>query len=299
MRIITVIKFIAAIAVLSALAATLVLAERFFSSDPEQEAPSNKLEALIPAKPAPVEEVEQLVEKLEVDNLPDVTPGERAFESARELLTVGDYLAAEEKLKYVTTYYPTAPSAKEARRILGEMNMDRLFSGVGDSGQKTYTVQRGDSFLKIARENQTNLDLIRLLNGLDRVDRLHPGDELIVMPLNLRLVVDVRQELIELWKGSQYIKAYDPMIMQVPKGQGSVKTKISDVEAKADGRVTNSSKTNYRSSEKIFVFAKPQMVIRSPGDYPKEGFEGVILSDADIEELALLLRSGNSVEIRY
>lgn len=299
MRIITVVKFIAAIIVLSALACTLVLAKRFFAPDPDQGPPKNQLEALIPVNPVSEEQKQELVTKLEVDNLPDVTPGERAFESARVLLNVGDYLAAEEKLKYVTTYYPTAPSAKEARRILGEMNMDRLFSGIGDSGQKKYKVQKGDSFLKIAKDNQTNLDLIKLLNGLDRVDRLHPGDELLVMPLNMRLVIDLRQNVVELWRGPQYIKGYDVVEMKIPKGQGTLSTKISDIEAKVGDRRTNSSKSNYRSSEKIFVFHKPQMVIRSPGDYPKEGFEGIILSDADVEELALLLRSGNSAEIRY
>jgi len=295
MRISTVIRLFAAVAVLTALACTLVLAQRFFA-DPEKQKPATtKLERLIPEASVSNERVAQLVQKLEVENLPDVTPGERAFEAARNLLNVADFQAAEEKLKYVTTYYPTAPSAKEARRILGEMNMDRLFSG----DQIKYKVKKGDSFSKIASVNQTNLELIKLLNGLNHLNRLHPGDELNVMPLKLRLVVDVRQNIIELWKEGQFIKGYDTVLMNMPKGKGEIKTIITAIEAKSSGKRTNSSRLSYRESEKVIVVSKPQFEIRAVEGSAADSFEGVVLNSPDIEELVLLLRSKNSVKIRY
>jgi len=299
MRVFTVIRLFAAVAVLSGLACTLVLAQRFFGDADEQKPAKTKLEQLIPAKQVDGEELENLKEKLEVENLPDVTPGERAFESARSLLELGDFAAAEEKLKYVTTYYPTAPSASEARRIIGEMNMDRLLSGKGFVEQQTYKVKRGDSFFKIASDSRTNLELIKLLNGLDDLTRLHPGDELLVMPLDLRLVVDVRQQLIKLWADGKFIKGYETQVFNLPKGSGVKRTKIQALEASVKGRRVSSTKESYRDSDKIIAVSSPQFEIRADGDFPKDGYIGAILAKPDIEELALLLRKGNSVEIRY
>lgn len=299
MRVFTVIRLFAAVIVLSGLACTLVLAQRFFGEAGDQKPAKTKLEQLIPATQVGEEELEELKEKLEVENLPDVTPGERAFEAARNLLTLGDFAAAEEKLKYVTTYYPTAPSASEARRIIGEMNMDRLLSGKGFVEQRTYKVKRGDSFFKIASDHRTNLELIKLLNGLDDLNRLHPGDELIVMPLDLRIVIDVRQQLIKLWADGKFIKGYETKVFDLPKGSGVTRTKIQAVEANVKGKRISSIKDLYRESEKVIVVNSPQFEIRAEGDFSKDGFIGAILDKPDIEELALLLRKGNSVEIRY
>ncbi|MEO1856863.1 MAG: LysM domain-containing protein [Rubritalea sp.] len=299
MRFSTLIRFFAAITVLSALAITLVIAKRSLLKSEEKKQPANRLEALIPANEASAEAVSALVAKLEVENLPDVTPGERAFESARELLVKRDYIAAEEKLKYVNTYYPTAMSAPEARRILGEMNMDRLFSGRGFAELKQYKVKRGDSFFKIIRDNQTNLDLLMYLNNLKRIDRLHPGDVLTVMPLNFRLVIDIPRKVLGIWDGIHYIKGYEIKYSSLAKGAEVKETQLMAVEAQSeDGRVTLPS-SKYRSAEKVLVLKSPQAEIRPYVGKPDEGIVGLYLDAVDLEELALLLRSGNSVEIRY
>ena len=38
--------------------------------------------------------------------------------------------------------------------------------------------------------HQSSLDCLMHLNGLLDLNRLQPGDELVVMPLNLRVVID-------------------------------------------------------------------------------------------------------------
>ncbi len=299
MRFSTIIRFFAAISVLSVLAITLVIAKRSLLKSEEQKPPANRLEALIPANEASTEAVSALVAKLEVENLPDVTPGERAFESARELLVKRDYIAAEEKLKYVNTYYPTAVSAPEARRILGEMNMDRLFSGKEFAELKQYKVKRGDSFFKIIRENETNLDLLIFLNDLKRTDRLHPDDVFTVMPLHFRLVIDMPRRVLGIWDGARYIKGYEIKYSSLPKGTKVKETKLVAIEAQSkEGRVKLPS-SGYRSAEKVLVIKSPQAEIRPYTGTPKEGVVGLYLNAVDLEELALLLRAGNSVEIRY
>lgn len=296
----TIIRLFAAVSVLSIFAGTLVVAKRFVSDDQSGEEPTNKLEALIPKKASSVKKVSELVDKLVVENIPDVTLGERAFEGARELLKNGDYAAAEEKLKYVNTYYPTAPSAGEARRILGEMNIDRLLTHKHGAKRVNYTVKSGDSFLKIARNHQTNLDLLMMVNGLQRMDKLHPGDKFSLIPLHFRIVVDLRQKLVSLWDGPRYIKSYEIQQSTLPQKSSMAKTSIMMIEARSDqgSRVRFPGKA-YRDARKIIVLKNPKIEITSKMNSVEDGFVGVILKSTDVEELVLLLRAGNSVEIQY
>ncbi len=299
MRLSTIIRFFAAISVISVLVITLIVAKRSLLNGDGQKPPVSKLEALIPVNEASEEAISALVAKLEVESLPDVTPGERAFEAARELLVKGDYIAAEEKLKYVNTYYPTAMSAPEARRILGEMNMDSLFSDRNLANLKRYEVQRGDSFYKIIRDNEMNLDLLMFLNDLKRTDRLHPGDVFRVMPLQFRLVIDMPRRVLGIWDGNRYIKGYEIKFSSLPKGGKIQETTLVSIEAQSkDGRVSLPS-SSYRSAEKVLVIKRPQAEIRPYVGVPEEGVVGLYLNAEDLEELALLLRAGNSVEIRY
>ncbi|MGJ8673733.1 LysM peptidoglycan-binding domain-containing protein [Rubritalea sp.] len=299
MRVSTLIKFLAAVLVLSVLAGTIVIARRAFNSDVAQQQPANELEAVIPVKDHSKEAIEMLLSKLEVESIPDVTPGERAFEAARELLAKGDYVAAEEKLKYVNTYYPTAVSAPEARRILGEMNMDRLFSGKEFTKLIDYTVKRGDSFYKIVRDHNTKLDLVMFLNDMQRTDRLHPGDKFQLMELNLRLVIDMRRNVVSLWDGPRYIKGYEIKASNFPTGKDVVKTSVLAVEAQVEDAKVKLLDSEYRNAEKVVVIKNPQAELRPMHEKLSEEIEALYLDNSDMEEISLLLREGNSVEIRY
>ena len=297
MRISTIIKFIAAVLVLSVLAGTVVIARRALFPEVAQQAPANTLESVIPARLHSEKAIEELLVKLEVESIPDVTPGERAFEAARVLLEKGDYAAAEEKLKYVNTYYPTAVSAPEARRILGEMQMDRLFSD--ESELVRYTVKRGDSFYKIVREHNTKLDLLLFLNDMQRADRLHPGDELKLMALDFRLVIDMQRMVVSLWDGSSYIKGYEIKGSRFPEGKGVKATQVLAVEAQTEQGKVSFSNNGYRDAEKVVVLKRPQVELRPYVKGSQRDIEGLDLEKSDMEEIALLLRAGNSVEIRY
>lgn len=276
-----------------------MVAKRAMFKGEEPTSPANKLEALIPVTEASDEAIATLLAKLEVANLPDVTPGERAFESARDLLLKGDYLAAEEKLKYVNVYYPTAVSAPEARRILGEMNMDRLFAGEDYSEISSYKVQRGDSFFKIVKEHKTNLDLVMMLNDMKRTDRLHPGETFDVMSLNYSLVIDVQRRVLSIWDGPRYIKGYEMKKSTLPVSTKIRKTSIVAIEAQHDAKRVRLPSADYRLSEKVIVLKSPQAEIRAFSNDLEEGIVGVFLDPVDIEELVLLMRAGNSIEIRY
>lgn len=298
MRTWTVIKIVCAFIVMSVLAATLISAQKFIVPESATEGSGEK-RAEFPLFSSPYHEVKALAEKLDSLRVPDVEPGEKAFESARELLQAGKFQEAEEQLKYVLTYYPTAPSAPEARRVLGEMNMDRLLAPVAGGIKTVYEVKRGDSFSRIASQQETHFDLIMQLNSLQRSDRLHPGDELLVMPLNFRLVLDRRRGVLSLWNKGVYVKDYRILEDHLPKGKGVVATVVETREVKHLGRSVLSSSMDYRMAQKVLLLKRPKLEIRGLGEFSREGYQGCVLSMADMEELALLVRAGNAVEIRY
>ena len=95
-------------------------------------------------------------------------------------MATGQFDDAREKLLFIVNFYPLSNSAAEARRLLGELNLDEILSTDVMEGKSVHTVVSGDSFLKIANKYDTTLDCIMHLNGLQRLDRLHPGDELVV-----------------------------------------------------------------------------------------------------------------------
>lgn len=237
--------------------------------------------------------------------LPEIDPGAEIFERAREMIAVGDLQGARERLRNVVNIYPRSKAAPEARRIIGEMNLDELLSAANMEGKEIHLVRSGESFLGIAAKHDTSLDCIMYLNGLMDLKGLHPGEELVVMPLGLRVLVEPGRKALSLWNGGKFVKEY----RLVHSDPGSLKATLSTrIASKAgmngDRRVTPGMK-DYRESSKLFTLEKTTLRIRSmprPGtkgdDMEAAEAPGFLLSPEDAEELALLLRPGNEVEIR-
>jgi len=311
MRIVTIIRILAAALVVVAVAYTAGVAKQYIGGKPgasDQQSPeASKL------LPPPVEkkpevkrliidgsEIAELAKRIESGKVADYEPGEKAFESARVMLARGDYYMAEEKLKLIMDYYPFAPSVREARRILGEMNIDRILSDPMAGGKFSYTTQRGDSFLKIARQHNTTLDCMMALNGLTRLDKLHVNEEFLLMPLNFTLVVDVKEKRLTLQKGDEFVKDYPFKKMILPEAKGEIATSIQGVEAKMpSGKLVKLPSDGYRNAKKVVVIKKPVLELVDSSHKINEVFQGIILSKQDVEELALLMRRGNVVKIKY
>jgi hypothetical protein len=239
-------------------------------------------------------------------DLPEIDPGAKVFEKASELIAVGKLAEAREKLRSLVTTYPRSKAAPEARRIVGEMNLDDLLSAVHMEGKEIHIVRPGESFLGIAAKHNTSLDCIMHLNGLMDLKGLQPGEELIVMPLELRLLIEPGRKALSLWKGGQFIKEYPLLSADMGSHKGGLVTKISSKSGLAGDRRVTPGMKDYRESEKVFALEKTSLQIRSvaedkldEGENPAAGpGPGFRLSVEDAEELALLLRPGNEVEIR-
>jgi hypothetical protein len=238
-------------------------------------------------------------------DLPEIDPGAKVFEKAREMIAIGDLAGARERLRTVVSIYPRSKAAPEARRIVGEMNLDELLSAGHMDGKTVHIVRRGESFLGIAAQYDTTLDCIMHLNGLLDLKGLHPGEEIIVMPLQLRVLVEPGRKVLSLWDGGRFVKDYTLLSMDLAGLKGGLRTKISAKSGLAGERRVTPGMKEYRESSKVFALEKSPLQIRAldPAAERADGADlspgpGFHLAPEDVEELALLLRPGNEVEIR-
>lgn len=231
--------------------------------------------------------------------LPAIDPGAKSFETARQQIAVGDLAAARNRLRTIVSIYPQSARAPEAKRIVGEMNFDDLLSPARMENKSVYRVQPGDSYLGIAAKQGTNLDMIRYLNGLMDLKSLQPGNELIIMPLNFRLEINPKNRTLTLWDDQRFVREFPLKAVVQPPG-GDQKTKIKSKRAFHNGSSYPPASQGYRGADKTITVERMPLVIASlPEDTKPENLpRGFFLTPADMEDLALVTRVGNEVEIQ-
>jgi hypothetical protein len=240
---------------------------------------------------------EDFSKALEADEIPDFEPGDRAFQKAHELIALGKIEEGREKLMAIINVFSSSPAAPQARRIVSMINLDEVLSSDFRAGKSSYKVKSGDSYFAIAGRSETSLDMIMHLNNMMELESLKIGDELTLMPLNYRIVIDPLRNSVSLWSDAKFICDY-PILSSVGPIPSSGTTVISSRRADIDGKVVLPTAKNYRSTAKSIALKNPTLQI-FPYDISDEAPpRGIFLKEADIEELYLLTRTGNAAEIR-
>lgn len=244
-----------------------------------------------------VEKEEDFAKTLEAAEMPDFEPGDRAFQKAHVLIAMGQIPEGREKLMVIVNVFPNSPAAPNARRIVGEMNLDEILSSTFREGKTEYEVKRGDSYFAIAGRNDTSLDMLMHLNGMMELKNLQPGDDLLLMPLNFRILIEPQRKAVSVWDGAKFICEY-PILNMDGVNLRSGKTVIDSRRATLDGKNVNSTAKNYRAATKSLGIKSPPLQIFPYDETAESPPRGLFLREADVEELFLLTRTGNEVEIR-
>jgi len=310
MRLQTLIRLVAAIIVLTVVVITLFVISKFFgltdTDTPIDVVGSEKIDKLVPKKPSDDDLVviDSVRRKLSNNNTPRIILGNPAFENARSMLKKGEFEDARLKLEEIVVRYPGSPAEKEAYRVLGEMRLDDLLEKKPDDGKFVYTVKHNDSYLKIVSENDSNLTTLIHLNGLTRIDRLQPGDELVIMPLNFSLRIIPRlNQLFLVDENGEVVKYFEPVVdMTLPKKRGDsdiITTSVENIRAYKGSSRVNVTRGDYLESSKRIKILNPSIEIIDDGVKVDDSFRGIVITKPDMEELVMLLRRTNAVEIRY
>ncbi len=292
--IITIIKIFAAILVLAILGG-LVYGLKKFKEDFADPASAT-------AKP-----VEKIIEEND-SKLIGFEPGQYEFNRALELIALGKLDEAREKLLFIQNLYPNSSNGPEARRILGEINLDEILTVENMTNKKIHKVAPGEGYLRVATANETTLDCIMFLNGLTEMGSLHAGDELIVMPLDFKLVVDLDKKRVELFhrddekKEHVFAKDYPIQNQDTRRVRSGVhQSKISRKLGELNGRSYPPTHSNYRHATKVLGFTLRNIYLQFrpvPAADAEDPGQGIFLKPSDMEELSMLIRVGNEVEVK-
>ena len=166
----------------------------------------------IKAEQLVLEEMENL-EKVHPEEPPD--PGLASYQRAMESIRKGRHLEARDILLDLVRLYQDSIRYPEAKRVIGEINMDLLLSKAPIPGKKEHIVQRGESLALIAGKERTTYDYILRVNHLVD-DVIHPGDRLTVFPLDLSVVIKTAEKTLTLMRKGRFFKEYPVEMVAFP-----------------------------------------------------------------------------------
>ncbi|MDZ4404552.1 LysM peptidoglycan-binding domain-containing protein [Prosthecobacter sp.] len=259
---------------------------------------------------------------------PRIDPGARRFEAAVELIRSGKIEEGREALYKLRQQFPDSATCADAMRIIGEINMDQLYSPNNTAGKKDYIVQPGDSLNLIATKQGTTVDSIIRSSGLMSFN-LQPGDHLTIIPMDFHLGVSVSKKQVMLLRkvgDKEYLfKVYDAKDIRLPPGTRlPVEMEIAGKNAIFDGKPVISTDPNYMEADKWIPGSKAGVSLRTPpvaralpveepkapsrkkeltpaatpAPVPTEAAEtGIFLAREDIEELFALVRKGSKLSL--
>lgn len=226
--------------------------------------------------------------------------GKRYFDEAIQLLKDGELVSGRDRLLYLMHYFPESATYQEAKRILGEVNLDLLISRIPMKGKSEHIVHRGEALVTIARRNKSTINYIMRANGKTTA-LIYPDEVLTVYPLDFTVEISLSRKTLTVRKDGVFFKEYHILDENFPPEFGSTaQTTISEKVAWYDQHPINFQDKNYLNSTKWIRTAKMGLFIRSLVDDSKGGSArpyGVMLSKPDIEELFTILRVGTKVTL--
>lgn len=253
---------------------------------------------------------------------PPPDPAASSYQKALAALQAGEIDSAHEQFTRLLQVYPSSPRIPEVRRMLGEINLDRLFSRSPGPGKRDYIVKPGDSLARIEKGSLTTIPFLIQLNQLSGLN-LQPGDRLVYQPLEFEIEIDLaRSILIVLRKEAAglapaFFKEYALTAVDLPpQFPKTLRTQIQEKPAILDGKKVLSSDAKYAFARKRLVTTirpgRANLTIRPDSDRqesppppapaagsapPAAAAHGVFLADGDLEELSTILRIGTPVVV--
>ena len=248
----------------------------------------------------PEQQVESKISGKSAEEKPDI--GRKHYEKAVSYIEEGELLSARNELQYLLDVYPESPTMPEAKRVLGELNLDLMISKIPMEGKSEYKVKRGDAWSTIARNTGTTYDFIMRANGKSTTF-IYPNEDLTVMKLTCEAEIDLKKRTLTIRDGEKFIKEYAILDKNLPSHFPSkVSTSISEKVAWYNGKSIDFENSNYLRSKKWIRTKKMGLFIRQMPDKDEveEGATkpyGVMIAKSDLEELFTILRRGSPVRV--
>jgi LysM repeat protein len=204
---------------------------------------------------------------------PPPDPGIRRFDAAVELIRSGKISEGRDALYKLLLQFPASSTCVEAKRIIGEINMDALFAFDQSGGKKDYIVQPKDSLLAIAGKNKTTVEAIARLNGLTSIS-LRLGDHLFLIPTNFDVIVDISSLSLVLRSEGKFFKEYALEDIKLPPNTRVPSTmEVASKSAIIDNKLANPVSADFVAADKRIVLNK---VSAPTAEHPEGKFTPVV-----------------------
>lgn len=216
----------------------------------------------------PDKRIQAEIATIKKSDLPRADPGAKRFDAAIDLIKEGKVDEGRDALFKVIDQFKDSPTVPEAKRIVGEINLDQLFASESKGGKKDYIVQPGDSLALIANKQSTTMDMLIRLNGL-MGPMLQPGDHLAILPMDFIIKVDVSEKTVTLWRNvgqkQYFFKEYRTTDIRLPTGlKIPAEMEIKGKSAMVDGKAVISTDPRYVEADKWLPGSKTGVVLRTP-----------------------------------
>ena len=230
--------------------------------------------------------------------------GKRHFDAAVALIKDGELVSARDRLLYLMEYFPESSTFSEARRIVGELNMDLLVSKIPLPGKVEHTVRRGEALVTISSRNKTTIDYIMRANAKTS-EFIFPDEVLTVYPLEFAVRIGLGAGTVTVLEEDKLFKEYRIVDRNLPADlRAPVSTSVSEKVAWDGNQPINFTNKNYMNCSKWLRTGRIGLFIRhadsaSTGGDAVAGARpfGVMLEKADLEELFTILRVGSKVDL--
>jgi LysM repeat protein len=231
---------------------------------------------------------------------PTPDPGIALLEQGKQLIAKGNTDDGKRLLISIFQSFPKSVKADEARKIVGDMNIQNFFSPQPSADKKEYVVVRGDSIAKISAKTKAAPELIFKANGLDGL-MIQPGQKFIIPNGQFSVGIFIGAQAVELLNRGEFFRWYKALDFHLPPNLSSGQLKVIGKEAWAGGARVAFGEKKFLGSSRWVVLSQAGITFysdTSPNvpNVQKPRF-GIQLASEDMEELFALLAKDTPVTI--
>jgi LysM repeat protein len=196
--------------------------------------------------------------------------------------------------------FPKSVKADEARKTIGDMNIQDFFSPQPSADKKEYVVVRGDSIAKISSKTKAAPELIFKANGLEGL-MIQPGMKFIIPSGQFSMQIFLEAQAVELLNHGQFFRWYKALDFHLPPNMKPGQLKVIGKEAWSGGNRVSFGERKFLGSSRWVVLSQSGITLYSETSPNTPNVQtprfGIQLAPEDMEELFALLAKETLVTV--
>jgi len=239
--------------------------------------------------------------EIPVEPVPDVSLPD--FQAAAKMRQEGKLIETRDALLTLLQKFPTGQHVEEAKDLLGQVNVEMLFTDYRSPEKQEYIVRSGDVLARIANKTKTTPELIMRTNNLTN-PMLRVGQRLLISHPDFSIFIQRKAQTVILLNHGNFFKRYHVKVVKLSAKQPPrITTRVAEVMAWKGGKRVGFGTKEWVGSTRwvrlaqpgYFLFAVAETGRREESNQPPP--PGLGLSIGDMEELSSLVNSKTAVTI--